>query len=254
MCSLLLLHNCQIYPPWWWFVSYVGRSKRKVPGPVYFYDRKDPYYEFTNFYFGKPITIDGLEWKTTEHYFQAQKFAGTPYVEFIREMSRPREAFDFSRNSSVSEWQRKDWHQVKQSVMYKALLAKFSQCQHLREMLASTGDRELVEHSPFDRYWGDGGDGSGENHLGKLLMKVRSHISIGLSNQEEVQSDALASETSAENDFHSQLSSPSEQESNLSPQPISPSQTPQNVSNSASQLPSSSKGSSKPVSCQSSPT
>ena len=228
----------------------VGRLKQKVPGPVRFYDRNGPYYEFTNFYIGKPIIIDGLEWKTTEHYFQAQKFAGTPYVELIRALSRPREAFDFSRKPAVSEWRRKDWHQVKQSVMYKALLAKFSQSQLLREMLASTGDRELVERSPYDQYWGDGGDGSGENHLGKLLMKVRSHICIGDTPLTEVQSE-LSSQSFTENDFHSQQSSLSTehcQDLYLSPQQSSPSRTPQNP---ASQLPSSSQENSSPLPQQS---
>lgn len=159
-------------------LTFIGTKKKKGVGPIHFYDRNDPYYEFTNFYFGKPITIDSLKWKTTEHYFQAQKFVGTPYIELIRNMSRPREAFDFSRNPSVSEWKRKDWQEVKQQVMYKALLAKFSQSQELRRMLAATGDRELVERSPYDRYWGDGGNGSGENHLGRLLMKVRDHICV----------------------------------------------------------------------------
>ena len=30
-----------------------------------------------------------------------------------------------------------------------------------------------VEHKADDDYWGDGGDGSGSNHLGRILMAVR---------------------------------------------------------------------------------
>ncbi len=60
--------------------------------------------------------------------------------------------------------------------MYKALLAKFSQNSNLREKLVGTGARELVEHSPHDSYWGDGPNGRGKNHLGKLLMKIRELI------------------------------------------------------------------------------
>jgi predicted NAD-dependent protein-ADP-ribosyltransferase YbiA (DUF1768 family) len=41
-------------------------------------------------------------------------------------------------------------------------------------MLISTGDATIVEHSAYDNYWGDGGDGSGENRLGELLMQIRS--------------------------------------------------------------------------------
>jgi len=39
-----------------------------------------------------------------------------------------------------------------------------------------TGDAELVEHSHNDRYWADGGDGSGQNRLGQLLMELRAQL------------------------------------------------------------------------------
>lgn len=35
----------------------------------------------------------------SEHYFQAQKFAGTPYLEEIRAMKTPREAANKGRDS-----------------------------------------------------------------------------------------------------------------------------------------------------------
>lgn len=147
---------------------------------IYFYNRDEPYYEFTNFFVPKvPIQLDGKQWKTTEHYFQAQKFIGTPYVEFIRKLDRPREAFEMSRKPSVARWMRKDWENVKCKIMYKALLAKFISNPSLRVKLASTGDRHLVEHSPNDGFWGDGYyayGGRGKNMLGILLMDVRTHI------------------------------------------------------------------------------
>ena len=40
----------------------------------------------------------------------------------------------------------------------------------------NTGDRKLVEHSPYDSYWGDGPDGNGQNRLGELLMRLRSAL------------------------------------------------------------------------------
>ena len=88
----------------------------------------------------------------------------------------PREAFDFSRKPFVSSWRRKDWEGVKIDVMRKALLAKFIQHDDLRKMLKSTGKRKLVERSPHDKFWGDGGDGSGQNWLGQLLMEIRGSI------------------------------------------------------------------------------
>ena len=60
--------------------------------------------------------------------------------------------------------------------MLAALRAKFTQHDELKAVLLGTGDAELVEHTANDRYWGDGGDGSGKNRLGALLMQVRAEI------------------------------------------------------------------------------
>ena len=144
-------------------------------GAIYFYNRDEPYYEFTNFY-ERSIFLDGLTWRTTEHYFQAQKFVGTPYMAVIQDMQRPRDAFDLSRKPSVSPWVRNDWEKVKCDVMLKALLAKFTQHEDLKKRLLSTGNRHLVEHTSNDSFWGDGGDGSGKNNLGRLLMQVRQAL------------------------------------------------------------------------------
>ena len=144
-------------------------------GPIRFYNRDEPYYEFTNFY-AAPIDLDGKTWPTTEHYFQAQKFIGTPYLEMIRNFDRPRQAFDLSRNPTVSHWRRSDWEEIKIAIMKKALLAKFTQHKRLRQMLLNTGDNMLIEHTPYDKFWGDGGDGSGHNHLGLLLMEIRHDL------------------------------------------------------------------------------
>ena len=144
--------------------------------PIRFYERGQPYFEFTNFA-EYPIQLHGITWPTSEHYFQAQKFVGTPYEEQVRNLPSARDAFEFSRRPEVSQWLRSDWEKVKLDVMYKALLAKFSQHGTLRDMLVKTGNRQLIEHTSRDSYWGDGGDGHGQNNLGQLLMKVRSELS-----------------------------------------------------------------------------
>ena len=64
--------------------------------------------------------------------------------------------------------------------MREALRAKFSQHQDLRKILLDTGDAEIVEHTSNDSYWGDGGDGSGKNMLGRLLMEVRDELRAGI--------------------------------------------------------------------------
>jgi N-glycosidase YbiA len=60
--------------------------------------------------------------------------------------------------------------------MLEALRAKFTQHAALRDILVGTGDAAIVEHTTRDRYWGDGGDGTGTNMLGRLLMRVRDEL------------------------------------------------------------------------------
>ena len=61
-------------------------------------------------------------------------------------------------------------------IMRVALYAKYTQHQRLRDLLLGTGDREIVEHTSNDSFWGDGGDGRGQNVLGKLLMELRDQL------------------------------------------------------------------------------
>jgi len=60
--------------------------------------------------------------------------------------------------------------------MRDVLRAKFTQHEDLRALLLSTGDAKLVEHTANDSYWADGGDGSGRNMLGQLLMQLREEL------------------------------------------------------------------------------
>ena len=54
--------------------------------------------------------------------------------------------------------------------------ARFRQHDELRALLLATGDATLVEHTEQDDFWGDGGDGSGQNQLGRVLMAVRDAL------------------------------------------------------------------------------
>jgi hypothetical protein len=71
---------------------------------------------------------------------------------------------------------RRDWEWVKVSIMTDAVRAKFTQHPELRAILLGTGEAKIVEHTENDDYWGDGGDGSGRNMLGQILMRVRDEL------------------------------------------------------------------------------
>lgn len=140
---------------------------------IRFYSTRDEYGCFSNFY-AAPFTIAGRRWRTSEHYFQARKFAGTPREEEIRQATSPAVAARMGR--SRKHRLRPDWEKVKDAVMREAVLAKFSQNDELRAILLGTGAAVLIEHTERDSYWGDGGDGSGRNRLGEILMSVREEL------------------------------------------------------------------------------
>ena len=140
---------------------------------ILFYRTSEPYGEFSNFS-PHPIKINARVWPTSEHYFQAQKFAGSEQEEAIRQTKSPMIAARMGR--SREQPLRPDWEAAKDDVMREALRAKFTQHARLRSLLLETGDAELIEHSTKDSYWADAGDGTGENRLGKLLMELRAEL------------------------------------------------------------------------------
>ncbi|WP_437553485.1 NADAR family protein [Sorangium sp. So ce367] len=140
---------------------------------IRFYRSGDAHGCFSNFS-RHPVTLKGKVWPTSEHYFQAQKFPGTEHEEVIRNAPGPGEAARMGRQRSRPL--RPDWEQVKDDVMREVVLAKFTQHEDLRRALLDTGDAELVEHTANDAYWADGGDGSGRNMLGIILMEVRAQL------------------------------------------------------------------------------
>jgi ribA/ribD-fused uncharacterized protein len=142
-------------------------------GTIYFYSTQDIFGFLSNFS-RYPIVIGGHTWPTVEHYFQAQKFAGTEYFGAILHAASPTIAARMGR--SRQRPLRSDWEEVKDEIMHEALLAKFTQHPDLRERLLETGEAGIVEHTARDRYWADGGDGSGRNMLGRLLMRVRDEL------------------------------------------------------------------------------
>lgn len=142
---------------------------------ILFYRVSEAYGEFSNFA-PYPITLKGKQWPTSEHYFQAQKFAGTEHEQVIRKLSSPMIAARQGRSRKLPL--RRDWESVKDNIMREALFAKFTEHLELQKLLLETGDAVLVEHTRNDRYWGDGGDGSGKNRLGLLLMELREELRI----------------------------------------------------------------------------
>ncbi len=140
---------------------------------ILFYGTRDEHGFLSNFA-AYPIRLKGRVWPTSEHFFQAQKFVGTEHEEEVRRARSPAVAAAIGRDRKRPL--RPDWEKVKESVVRDAVLAKFTQHEGLRARLLATGNARLVEHTERDSYWGDGGDGSGRNALGRILMSVRKEL------------------------------------------------------------------------------
>lgn len=120
------------------------------------------------------FTLDAARWPSVEHYYQAQKFAGTAAAERIRRADTPLKARKAGQDRSLVP--RADWDAVKEEVMRQAVRAKFTQHRRLRDRLLATGDAVLVHASSSDVFWGQTADGVGENRLGVLLMELRATL------------------------------------------------------------------------------
>ena len=142
---------------------------------IYFYRVSEvPYGAFSNFS-AHPFVLDGGLWPTSEHYFQAQKFAGHPgQQEEIRLATTPMEAAEKGRERHRPL--RPDWAVARDDAMRAALAAKFTAHPQLGELLLSTGDEALIEKTTGDHYWGCGTEGTGQNRLGQLLMELREAL------------------------------------------------------------------------------
>ncbi|KAF8273495.1 DUF1768-domain-containing protein [Lactarius quietus] len=143
--------------------------------PIFFYHRGKPYFEFTNFSLHS-IEYDGRIYPTAEHLFQALKFI--PMNPGLAEQIRTEPSARSARTEAGFHraQQRADWFEVNIEVMDMVLHAKFTQHDDLRQKLLGTGNRELIEDSPNDVFWGIGRSGEGRNELGKALTRLRGRL------------------------------------------------------------------------------
>lgn len=126
---------------------------------------------------------EGLTFPTSEHAYHWEKFAcdalGLPggrsdIAHLVMTAPSAHEAFKIAERNKAKR--RADWDEVKVEIMHGILRAKAEQHEYVRRKLLDTGDRELVENSWRDDYWGWGPKQDGQNMLGKLWMQVRAEL------------------------------------------------------------------------------
>lgn len=149
---------------------------------VFFWKNNTP---FSNFY-RKPFTYKGHRLLFSEQAFILKKaeLFDKSMIDKIVHATRPDEAKQYGRQ--IKNYKDKIWASRRYQAMVDALTAKF-QDPELKRILLNTGDRILVEASPYDRIWGiglseqspfiyDEKNWKGQNLLGKALMEVREKL------------------------------------------------------------------------------
>lgn len=117
------------------------------------------------------VTFEGMTFKTVEHAYQAAKTLDINERREIQSKRYPGGAKKHGHKVTM----RDDWHDIKLEVMETLLRQKFAN-PYYRDLLLCTEDLELIEGNTWgDTFWGVC-KGVGENHLGKLLMKIRNDI------------------------------------------------------------------------------
>lgn len=127
-------------------------------------------YFLSNFYQAQ-VFYEGIAYDNSEAAFQASK-SFNPKV---------RKTFQYNSGSTAKRRGKRvvlrpDWESVKLKIMREICYAKFTQNPELKQKLLQTGNCILVESNDWgDTYWGVC-NGSGENHLGKILMDIRDEL------------------------------------------------------------------------------
>ncbi len=128
-------------------------------------------YRFLSNFYPSKVTFEGVEYPTVEHAYQAAKTNDWVIRGHISRMDTPAQAKRAGRTLNQI-----DWHERSLKTMEDLVLLKFISDTDLRRLLLITGDAYLEETNKWhDTFWGVC-EGVGENHLGKILMRVREKI------------------------------------------------------------------------------
>lgn len=143
-----------------------------TPERVCFYEQD--FYVLSNFSAFQVIWLDRA-FPTAEHAYHYAKFPN----DLVRQVAialAPSAHLAFKIAEEWKQYRRPDWDAVKVMAMREILREKVRQHEYVRRKLLQTGDRELVENSWRDDFWGWGPNRNGRNMLGKLWMEIRDEI------------------------------------------------------------------------------
>jgi ribA/ribD-fused uncharacterized protein len=99
------------------------------------------------------LVIDGVDYRSVEHYYQSQKFPhDIEYQNKIKSAISPGESRMLGRDSSKATI-RPQWDSIKVFIMTKGFTSKFILNPKLRDRLENTADRKLIMTDQEEKYW-----------------------------------------------------------------------------------------------------
>lgn len=121
------------------------------------------------------IEVDGEIFKTVEHGYHSLRIKPGKERESIKATRSAMDAWREGQKYKNNPDLRVDGYD-KYAIMEKLCRAKLAQHKDVKDVLLATKNRELLKVYDSDYYWGTGVDGSGENKMGKLWMKLRDEL------------------------------------------------------------------------------
>lgn len=135
-------------------------------------------YQLLHPYSNITFIVDGKEWKSIEHYFQASRFFGTDdtFAESIRTTSSATIARRKSTNAGANQKSRPNWEKIKRVELKNAYLALLRDNPEIMELLKKTGKAKLIFQHKTDTFYGmQNESGKGNNEIGKILTEIRDN-------------------------------------------------------------------------------
>jgi len=119
------------------------------------------------------VEIDDVVYKTAEHAYQSLRMLPDARQKIMNTTS-PMDAW---REAQLAKERKEvDDDCDKDELMELIFRAKLIQHQDIKDILLESDDSPLLKVYPTDYYWGTGADGSGENKMGKLWMRLRDEL------------------------------------------------------------------------------
>lgn len=126
-----------------------------------------------------PVTINGVAYRSLEHYWLAAPFLGRDedLVSRIASAATPDTAVILAEGADVNA-PRPDWREARQDCLMEGIRAKAAQCPAFVEALKRTVDKTIVcvDTDAWAGMQAPGGIATGQNHVGKALMTVRGEM------------------------------------------------------------------------------